>query len=271
MTSSTLFEDRFVAFVDILGFREIVAGMKRDPSRAQFIRDVLKTVQKQERRISRERRNLHRMEQRRHPHRGSLHSPSGTEMTAFSDCYVFSGKSESGWEVLAAVQALAALMLYKGILVRGGVVRGKAYHDGRVIFGPAVIGAYELELTAKYPRILVEDHIVRSLWWLYAEDQLFLRDFDGSWFVNPFRRGVSQWSALLPELKANQAERDFLTSVRRHLVRLLSAEMRSRKRSWDRIAKLRWLSARFNDALASKPIPQIAPIDLDRPRMPKQP
>lgn len=157
-------------------------------------------------------------------------------------------------------------MIYKGILLRGGIVRGKAYHDGRVLFGPAVIAAYELEQTAKYPRVLVEDHIVRSERWLHAEDQFFLRDCDGAWFVNPFLRGVSHLSTLLPELRPEHPESDFLSRVRGNIARLLSASMRSRKRSWDQIAKLRWLAARFNDVIASKPMPGIESIDLDRPR-----
>ena len=106
MKNSIELENRFVAFIDILGFREIVASMSNDPGTVVFIRDVLKTVQKQERRISRERRSLQG---------ASFLPPSRIEMTAFSDCYVISDKIDSGWQVLVAVQALAALMLYRGV------------------------------------------------------------------------------------------------------------------------------------------------------------
>jgi hypothetical protein len=259
-------EDRVVAFVDILGFREIVAGMTRSPESVAFIRDVLKVVQRQERKISRDRR-IQQLRDRTHKRRGlvALVPQSRPAMTAFSDCYVLSDVVESGWRVLVAVQALAALMLYKGILLRGGVVRGKAYHRGGVVFGPGIVAAYDLEQAAKYPRVVVEDHLYRSEWFLRTKERFFVRDADGCWFVNPFLRGTSQWAGLLPELRPQQAEADFYHQVRKNIVRLLSLEMRNRRRSWERIAKLRWLAARFNDAIRAEPLAGITEIDLDSP------
>ena len=270
MTRPTILEDRLVAFIDILGFREIIKGMADEPGKADFIRDVLKIVQKQERKISRERRNEERRIRRHTGRTAWLLPPARLEMTAFSDCYVISSAWERGWDVLVAAQALAALMLYKGILIRGGIVRGKAYHERRVLFGPAVIAAYELqEHAARYPRIVVEDHIVRSEWLLSVmKKEFFLRDSDGCWFLTPFQRSISRLSTLLPELRPEQAESDFHTRVRDHIVQQLSTQLRCRNRNWDHIAKLRWLAARFNDALASELIAGVASIDLDRPRVP---
>ena len=267
-TSQDRFEDRVVAFVDILGFRNIVEGMANDPKSFELIRDVLKTIHRQERKISSDRLALERASRQRKPRVVSLLPPSRTEMTAFSDCYVISDKVASGWKVLVVVQAIAVSLLYRGILLRGGIVRGKAYHSGSVLFGPGVISAYELEdKAAAYPRIVVEDHLLRSESLLLAKGEFFLRDADGCWFVNPFELDFSHLSALLPGLRPNRAERDFLDRVRMHVVRLLSAELRTRRRKWDRIAKLRWLATRFNNAVAAHPAGGVPPIDLDRPRM----
>lgn len=82
---------------------------------------------------------------------------SNLQMTAFSDCYVLSEVAPA-WHVLAAVQALGSRFLAEGILTRGAVVQGSAYHNGRVLFGPGIVDAYKLESeVAKYPRILVTD------------------------------------------------------------------------------------------------------------------
>ena len=47
-----------------------------------------------------------------------------------------------------------------GILCRGGVAIGDCFHDDNVIFGPALVAAYLLELTAETPRIVVTDAVV---------------------------------------------------------------------------------------------------------------
>jgi hypothetical protein len=266
MSKNAQFEDRVVAFIDILGFRQIVDSMARNPARFQLIRDVLEIIQRQERKLSRARQAEAERERRRQPGTASLLPPSAIEMTAFSDCYVVSALASAGWKVMVVVQALAAFLIYRGILLRGGVAKGKAYHTKRVLFGPAVIAAYELQQhTAKYPRIVVEDHLVRSEWWLNTRGEFFRQDGDGCWFVNPFERGVSRWSELLGMLRRYQIESSFLGDVRKHIARLLSDQMRSRRRDWDRIAKLRWLAARFNDAIASQHPPGVVPIDLTRP------
>jgi hypothetical protein len=80
-------------------------------------------------------------------------------MTAFSDCYVLS-EVFPAWHVVAAVQALGSRLLAEGILTRGGVVQGGAYHNGRVLFGPGIVEAYNLEReVAKYPRIVVSEEV----------------------------------------------------------------------------------------------------------------
>jgi hypothetical protein len=51
-------------------------------------------------------------------------------------------------------------LLEEGYLVRGAICSGLLYHDKRVVFGPALIKAYEMESTiAKYPRIIIEKDI----------------------------------------------------------------------------------------------------------------
>jgi len=259
------------ALVDILGFWDIVESMTQSTKNFELICDVLKTIQKQERILHKERvaENKERVAERQRERRGdpkavSLLPPSShPEMTAFSDCYVISNKAESGWQVLSLVQAMAAFLLYKGILLRGGIVKGKAFHKDRVLFGPAVITACEMEKnTSKYPRIVVEDRLVRSEWWLQAKGKFFVRDADGCWFVNPLTPGLSRLTALLPELRPNREVHDFLVQVRTNIVRLLSKETRNRRRKWDRIAKLRWLALRFNDSVKAHPGVGVSNIDL---------
>jgi hypothetical protein len=261
------FDNRVVAFVDILGFREIVQRMAQQPELFRSIRDILRLIQRQVRQLEKARLLEQKRELNWPKKIARLPLASPPEMSAFSDCYVISESAESGWQVLVTVQALAAFLLYKGIYTRGGIVKGDAYHKGPVLFGPGVISAYELQATARYPRIVVEDRLVKSARWLDGTGRtFFMRDTDGCWFVNPLER-ASRWSTLLPELRSrDHPEGDFLVRVRQHIVSDLSREMRARSRNWEIIVKLRWLAVTFNNLAERRP--GVAAIDLDRPSIP---
>jgi hypothetical protein len=59
---------------------------------------------------------------------------------------------------LKELKDVQAWLLQSGenVAVRGGVVTGKVYHRGRVVFGPAVVDAHDLEShSAVWPRIVV--------------------------------------------------------------------------------------------------------------------
>jgi hypothetical protein len=133
-------EERFVAFVDILGFKDLVNRMHDEPRLYLMVRNALDSIDAQARRIDKFRL---RMRQRRTAAKKShggifLMSPPRLEMTAFSDCYLISEKFPA-WHVVAAVQALAAKFLEQGILSRGAIVHGLAYHRKGIAFGPAIL------------------------------------------------------------------------------------------------------------------------------------
>jgi len=48
-----------------------------------------------------------------------------------------------------------------GFIIRGAITIGDLYHDERIVFGPALNQAYEIESTiANYPRVIVDKRIV---------------------------------------------------------------------------------------------------------------
>jgi hypothetical protein len=71
---------------------------------------------------------------------------------------------------IVAQFAMAALGV--GMLVRGGLSRGKLYHRGRVVVGEAMVDAYRLESeVARHPLVVVSSRI-------HGDDRLFI-DKDG--------------------------------------------------------------------------------------------
>ncbi len=213
------FEDRYVAFVDILGFRNIVARMEREQGLFSTVRDALKTIDEQ----AREFRNYRVARKKSHEAliasgQVPLTPPPQLQMTAFSDCYVIS-ETAPAWRVLAGVQALGATLLAQGILCRGAVVRGAAYQ-------------------------LVTEK-VRKAAWDYHKDRwkgrLFIQDTDGCWFINVLTPSMSVWKAL-PTTNEDVSSREFLQTVRKRLTRQLSEA----QADLGRLSKLQWLGNHFN-------------------------
>jgi hypothetical protein len=239
------FAQRFIAFVDILGFREIVDRMTRETHLFEIIRDVLKELDQKSLEVQQYRREkVDRKKTARSRDRVSLRGDTDLQMTAFSDCYVLSEVS-TPWRVLAAVQSLGSRLLAEGILTRGGIVQGDAYHRDRVLFGPGIIEAYKLESdVAKYPRILVEDRVRRAVW-KYHEDRwkgrLLKRDVDGCWFVNLLVPSFSSWS-LVADGIADQDSKAYLKNLRGTLSRLWDGA----KDDASHMSKVWWLIHKFN-------------------------
>ncbi len=251
------FQQRFVAFVDVLGFSSIVQRMSSEDRLFTTVRDALKDVDRQSRNFQRYRREQKsKRDAILREGAAPLVGHSNLQMTAFSDCYVLSEVSPA-WHVLAAVQALATRFLVEGILTRGGVVHGKAYHSGRVLFGPGIVDAYSLESdVARYPRILVSESVRRAVWGYHEglwKGQLLKRDVDGCCFVNLLVPSASSW-APLSDLTIQRDVRLHLKKVRRSLTH-----------AWERaqgnaahMSKVWWLIHRFNKIAETEGLDRIS-------------
>lgn len=142
-------EDSVVAFIDILGFK----GLLKDPAHFNELFKVIKNISKQN---------------RNHEVKDGKVFPN---LTSFSDCIVLSlplSKFEKNIgrtvnSLLGFLQQIPDSLMYGGYLLRGGLARGEIYHKNGVVFGNALIEAYELESNkADTPRILVSEHLAKE-------------------------------------------------------------------------------------------------------------
>lgn len=255
------FERRVVAFVDILGFRSLLRRMGNEPSLFDTLRDALETVAD------------HRTAAAQAAVFDSSYLHNGLEMSAFSDCYAISAFAGHEGLVVRLTARLALSLLEIGVLSRGAIVRGELYHRHPVVFGQALVDAYELERSiAVYPRIIIDESVVHAV-----ADAAVSRDDDGYAIVDPFSvyvsRPVDQRADPLPHSYmtqqavsiGNRTFVDVCKSVRGYLVENLVHELAAEQINPSHLSKLQWQVRTFNKAMATKSEIGIDSIDPENP------
>lgn len=157
----------------------------------------------------------------------------------FSDCAIVSARCVPGAPdaVLQVVLDYAQHLLRRRFVLRGGIARGLVVHRGNLVVGPAALRAYLLERdAAHYPRIVVEDAIANEI--LSINDSpnpiaTIRRSEDGLFFVD-----------ILTTLGLREGGSDALFNAREVIVsQLEECETLYLQAKW------RWLAAQYNRAL----------------------
>lgn len=148
------YQDRFILFIDLLGTKIIVGKTVEDNDLLDKISGVLMYVKN----------SLIRLVE---DYSSDDNYKVDCYTTHFSDSYVLSIKIDedqllkisSAW--LFSIQTIVMEFMRIGILVRGGVTYGKLIHNENILFGPAMVEAYDLEnKMAVYPRVIFSHKIV---------------------------------------------------------------------------------------------------------------
>lgn len=161
--------ERYVAFLDLLGFKHEIEQAEKDPARWPRVQEALRLVKE------------------------TLCETPAVDMrlTSFSDCIVISAtRTASGLsEMIASIEMLTFNLLQHDVLVRGGFTAGNAHHDKDFVFGTAVNRAYLLESDkgegARYPMVLVSPEVMDDVKG-YGDDYVacFQEDGQERWFVH---------------------------------------------------------------------------------------
>jgi hypothetical protein len=180
---------RLVAFIDLLGFREVLA--KADADLQQTILTALREIADQERNFE------VKIEHKSERERSISIYPA---ITSFSDNVLVSfdldkAKHGGAFRGLMVIRSMACALAHRarefGCLVRGAVTVGELYHKDRVAFGTGLVAAYELESTvAFFPRIIVTPSVFELFPTVAAadgqstDDRALFRDTDGYWCLD---------------------------------------------------------------------------------------
>lgn len=164
------YENRLIAFIDILGFKEIVKQSETDSSKVDLIYSVLDYLKDWEVSKSWDLRLIEIEEDAQKKGIENFDIRGKTNSTSFSDSIVVSVKvdenvNEMTSTLIVNLAYIGAILLEKGILFRGGLTIGNVIHnENGTVFGQGLIDAYKLESnSAKYPRIILSDKLLRQL------------------------------------------------------------------------------------------------------------
>lgn len=153
----TCYHERYVAFIDILGFKELIRLSEKEeetpgskPSHLH-VSSIFNALDWGSSLVS----SVKELYEE---------NPPDLKFSTFSDFVVItSDASRTGLEaIVLAVWRITSDWLSKGYISRGGIAKGKVVHKGAdeggppIIFGPAYISAYKLESEiADYPRVIL--------------------------------------------------------------------------------------------------------------------
>ncbi len=232
--SDTRFTKRFVVFLDILGFKTHVDRTGRDPDHFDLIFGVLNNLND----------NLDAQLWR--------HPGLNREITQFSDSMVISWDFKDTTAMIHTFEDLKNLinhLIRFQILVRGGISMGNLVHTEKVLFGPAMIDAYELESkSAIYPRVIFDmsnsgesqseafQEAIQEL----LDRRIISMDIDGFYYVDFFYNIHDHYAI------ADQSNRlrNHLAILARLIQNGLAAPAASIRKKYE------WMRTKYNDMLA---------------------
>jgi len=195
-------------------------------------------------------------------------SNSERQITQFSDSIVVSFQltdKNAFIQLLDDIMQIVVNFILKGYLVRGGITYGKLLHEENIVFGPAMISAYELESKiAIYPRIIFDKELVeelinngdfalKSLFNDEVESTYFWKeDFDGKYYLN-YLKGSEIY------MDPNEYYGYFLPELRKFITKALRNRSNQSVRT-----KYGWLRTKFNEQLDSIDHKQNSPSTLKK-------
>lgn len=169
-TDQIKYEKRIVAFIDILGFKEIVKQSEFDVAKIELLYSVLDYLKGWEIPKKWDLKLVEIEEDAQKKGVENFDISGRTNTTSFSDSIVVSVKVDDNVNEMAStlivnLAYIGAILIEKGILFRGGITIGNIFHkENGTVFGQGLIDAYMLESkSAKYPRIILSDKLLREL------------------------------------------------------------------------------------------------------------
>jgi hypothetical protein len=264
----TQYENRLVAFIDILAWREkIKESEKNETLIPKLCMALLKSKFASERST---RLGKGSTKDARDPEPSSH---GDVQFAQFSDSLVISTSTNSigMFQLLFEILDINRFLFFHNeLLIRGGIAFGPMFHQVSIAFGPALTAAYDLEREhAVYPRIILDRSLEQPFLGFQKTVDLdskpgptfkWIRRFSDGFCFLDFLQPLTAMSGkqFHPEIIRGIVAPEFATA-RKLIIEGLQAH-RYVTRIWD---KYRWLAEYFNGVIGEYPEAAIEPISTD--------
>jgi hypothetical protein len=253
------YQQRLVAFIDILGFKQLILESRKDSTKINLLYDVLRYLKTWE---TPKEWNINPIAVEEDAQQKGIEQfriEDSTRCTCFSDSIVISvllnnnKLNEIASTLIANLALIGTKLIKAGILLRGGMTVGDLIHteDG-IILGQALIDAYELEQqSAKYPRIVLSDILLKELNYPLASKRhrypyhQYLDRFDDG--CVGFHQMIF-YQVLQSELATAYMLENDLDIVRKRIIEGLDSSFQKP----DVFGKYKWLAAKYNELIILK-------------------
>lgn len=146
------YQERAVAFIDILGWKQVITDSVTDVDLRARMEEALTGLGSIVRQRAEEEDDPRIISQG--------FPPSDDQASQFSDSVIISYLFHTPHDLTRLIRELTSyqsMMLCLGFPLRGGVTVGRMYHRGPVAFGPALNAAVALEKEcAMFPRVVID-------------------------------------------------------------------------------------------------------------------
>lgn len=163
--STVAFIEAYVAYLDILGFSEIVNRVSNAPDSG----------------------DLPRLFKCHQTGAGIIANNPLYGLVQFSDSIVISRafSAEHFSEFVTVVGSYQRMLLAEGFLCRGGISRGNHYSNGTFMMSAGLVSAYGIEVSqARFPRIAISTDLLKLVGESAVTKAPVLREDDGVFFVD---------------------------------------------------------------------------------------
>ena len=251
------YETKIVAFVDILGFKQIIRESESNYSKLNVIYEALNFLKNAKQANNWGLKYIEIEEDAQKKGVENFDIAGITHCSCFSDTIVVSVTANEGRineivsTLIANLAYIGAKFISEGILLRGAITIGNLVHnEDEVVMGQALIEAYELENgVAKYPRIIISNKLLSKLNYpllaknmRYPYHQYLTRYNDGcvGFHQIKYYEVLQSWIGMSKE----QLKLD-LGIIRQNIINGLDADFEHP----DIFLKYQWLKDAFNDLI----------------------
>jgi hypothetical protein len=147
--------------------------------------------------------------------------------------------------------------LFEGFFIRGAIVKGKLYHDEKMVFGEALVEAYRLENNVvNYPRVMVVRDVVqdaKDLWNEGYKEQLRQAE-DGPYYLHVLRALQNDIGRELLNNKDVNAEHSDQLAYYVEIARQIQKRFNEAVDNPQHFKKVQWFARYWNDIVCEHPV-----------------